>query len=154
MSNPVGLRVNGLNFTRRKMKTRMRRLKNMRGMMGRMLVDVQQVIDVNFNTAGGGHRPARRWKALKPATRKQKQAEGRDGGILIRTGLLRMAWIDRVTNNTMKIGSFARSGGKLYAKYHERGIGLPQRKILPTKNHTRRIAMLHLGKHVKFSVNV
>ena len=151
----TGLKVNGLNFTRRKMNTRVRRLKNMRGAMGRMTVDLQRVIDVNFATAGGGHRPARRWKALSPVTRRQKKAEGRDGGILIRTGLLKRAWVHRVTNMTAKITSTASSKeGGLYAIKHEKGIGVPKRKIIPTKNHARRIGMLHLGKHVKFSVNV
>lgn len=147
----------GLGTSERKMKSRARRVSNLRGVNGRIITDWFKVVQVNFQTGGGGHKPSKRWKALKKETRKQKQAMGRDGGILIRFGNLRQQWALTSTKAGGEMTSTASSRGKLYAGFHEKGApgrNLPKRKILPTIAHASKIAVKHYGKHVKFSIKV
>lgn len=143
----MALKVTGVASTKRKMLRRARNLRNTRGVNGRIITDWFAVVQRNFQSGGQG-----RWRALKPATRKQKQAMGRDGGILIRFGNLRQQWIIQSNDK----------GGRLfsttsYAMVHEKGSrkrNIPKRKMLPTLRKATAIATKHLGRHIKKSIRV
>ncbi len=95
----------------------------------------------NFVTSGLAHDPPKKWKALKPATLKQKKRIGRSGGILIRFGRLKRKWLLKVTKKKLIYQSQAVSKKNFpYGNVHHTGTkNIPKRRFLPTKKHTRKM---------------
>lgn len=152
------LSVKGINTARSKMLRRARNIRNTRGVNGRIITDWFKAVQVNFQTSGGGHKPPKRWKPLKPATLAQKKKQGYSSKPLIRTGTLRQQWLTQADSRGGKLTSTARAkGGTNYGMVHEKGSkkrNIPKRKILPTLKHASVIATKHMGKHVKFAIKV
>jgi phage gpG-like protein len=89
---------------------------------------------INKNFRSEGSHGGRKWVALAPATIAARRKNGRGAQILRDTGRLSQSFIRGNSGNVFNRGQQTITIGTTveYAPDHEYGMGLPQRKIMPT----------------------
>jgi phage virion morphogenesis protein len=85
----------------------------------------------------------RPWLPLHPRTIKQKQRKGRNNGILKATRALRDTFTYSVSQQSLTIGT-----PRKYARFHQQGEGVPERRILGINPQDRRELLAELKEHV------
>jgi len=101
-------------------------------------------IGQNFKAEGslGGAR----WQPLSARTLSQRRMHGRGAKILRDTGRLSMSFVSGGSDNIFAVGPQHVTVGTQtqYAQQHEEGIGVPKRKMLPSRIRAKIIAKQEL----------
>lgn len=110
-------------------------VKNLRGLMGRIGVDLLNEVSENFKNEGneGDH-----WTPLTAATIARRRNKAKETiRILQNTGDLRRSFVPDADDSTVRVGSPV-----IYSIFHEEGTDrIPQRKMLPTQKRGLEIAL-------------
>lgn len=86
------------------------------------------------------------WKPLSPATLKVRAKQGSGAKILRDTGAMFLSLNQKPTSTSVTIGF-----GTNYAKSHQLGIGVPQRRILPITQSE--LPLKDIQKHIFKAIN-
>lgn len=107
-------------------------------------------IQKNFQSEGDLAYPGKGWEPLDPKTiaaRRKGEKIDREDKILQDTGQLRSRWKHTWTQRSAKIQS-----GVDYGEYHEKGKGVPERRVLPTEEQIMPELLKLFGKFVQTSL--
>lgn len=107
-------------------------------------------IQKNFQSEGELAYPGKGWEPLDPKTIKARRTgtnKGRSDKILQDTGQLRGRWKHTWTQRAAKIQS-----GVEYGEYHEKGRGVPERRVLPTEEQIMPALLKLFGRFVRTSL--
>lgn len=147
----MNFQIIGLAALGRYTKTRQKRLKNQRGVHGKAVVAVDAWIQKNFQQEGKLAYPGTGWQKLSPATieMRRKGKKSKHGvKILQDTGMLKSNW-----KKQWSIKSGVIAAAMPYAEKHNEGIGVPERKILPTESQIMPTLIKIYGKFVRTSLS-
>jgi phage virion morphogenesis protein len=112
-------------------------------MYKRIGIKLLNEIDKNFKTES---HDGKRWQSLSDRTIFARRRGPRAGSpqILQDTGTLRRSFDFEATNNQVKVGTNIE-----YAPKHEHGIGVPQRKMLPSDRKALEISVKIADQYIE-----
>jgi len=138
-------------------ETEKKLIKGMRQQQNRRAINLKAAIAyhgwVLKNFASEGKHSGKPWKPLKQSTiDRRKKGKGKGSAkILQDTGQLRQRWTIGANKKRGLVRSAAKSDSNIfYSSFHEKGKGVPKRKIFPTKKVgleiTRKVYQMHIDK--------
>lgn len=146
----IDLTVRGLSEVRAKMARRHQRIGNLRGAYLKAAILVESWTLQDMQAQGRKQRPASLvWPPLKASTIRSRERIGKWPGRMLQvTGRLKAGFTHNATNRRGQVRNTVR-----YAAYHEEGTRkMARRKIFPTPEHGRKVALPALQDHVKRAI--
>ena len=134
----IDIKTDGEQGTKRlqqKFTTLAGNVKNLRGLMKRIGIDLLNEVSLNFDNEGN---EGNQWTPLKAATIARRRNKIKETiGILHDSGDLRRSFVPDSDDTTVRVGSPV-----TYSIFHEEGSDkIPKRKMLPTQRRGLEIAI-------------
>lgn len=141
----MNVKVTGAKEFVTKLSKTSKNIQNMKPAYKKAVVLYHQWIQKNFQANGKLHENSKfHWGTLADSTVRWKNRTGRDPStILVQTGNLRRDWDLTSTSQYGLIRS-----GHYYSKFHEEGIGVPQRKIFPEESQAMKFIQPVFRGHI------